>query len=262
MIRRALAVVSALALAGVGTLLLVVYVRGAEARALAGEEVVSVLVVGKEIPRGTKGEDLSGLVGVEEVPKKVAAAGVVADVESLAGRVAAVTLLPGEQVVAARFIDPADLTAASIDIPEELQQVTVALDAHRALGGHVRPGDTVAVTASFASMTEEADDAGTPDAGAADDSADPDEGPATHTILRGVLVANVQGGVSSAPAATEDAPDATASPGTVLVTLATDPGSVERIVFAAEHGTVWLSADPASAPREGTQVQSKESIFR
>ncbi len=40
------------------------------------------------------------------MPTKVAASGAVADLASLAGKVAAIDLLPGEQVVSSRFVTP------------------------------------------------------------------------------------------------------------------------------------------------------------
>ena len=47
-------------------------------------------------------------------------------------------------MLASRFIDPASLdNAQSAPVPEGLQEVSVQLDAQRALGGNVVPGDTV-----------------------------------------------------------------------------------------------------------------------
>ena len=102
--RRLIAIIVALALAGAGTFFLVAYVRGAEDRALAGEVVVDVLVADAEIAAGTPAEELAGRVRAERVPAKVAAAGAVADLSALEGRVAAIALLPGEQLVEDRFL--------------------------------------------------------------------------------------------------------------------------------------------------------------
>lgn len=133
--RRLVAGVLAAALAAAGTLVLVLYVSGAERRALAGEETVDVLVVREEITRGTKGEEVAELVESEQVPAKVRALDGVEDLESLQGRVAAIDLMPGEQVVASRFVDPAAMQASRIDVPEGLQVVTVSLEPQRSVGG-------------------------------------------------------------------------------------------------------------------------------
>ncbi|MFM8971619.1 MAG: hypothetical protein ACKOOG_03055, partial [Actinomycetota bacterium] len=49
--------------------------------------------------------------------------------------------------------------------------------------------------------------------------------------------------------ATTDASRPGASPqGALLVTLALPADQVTRLVYAAEHGTIWLSTDPRNAP--------------
>ena len=67
------------------------------------------------------------------MPAKVVANGALASVAPLAGEVTAVDLLPGEQLVPSRFVSSA--AAAKLTAPPGAQQVTVALDAVRALGG-------------------------------------------------------------------------------------------------------------------------------
>ena len=59
--RRLLAAFAALVLLVVGTAVLVAYVRGADARALAGARTVEVLVVDELIPEGTSGRALADL---------------------------------------------------------------------------------------------------------------------------------------------------------------------------------------------------------
>ena len=140
-------IVAAVVLAGVGTFLLVGYVNGAEDRALKGERPTPVLVVSDTIPKGTRAEELGGKVKLEQVPAKVKAAGAVTSVNALSGQVAVVDLMPGEQVVSTRFA--AQASAAATGVPPGMLQVTVALDAVRAMGGQVRAGDTVGVVVSF-----------------------------------------------------------------------------------------------------------------
>lgn len=234
---RVIGLVGAFALALLGTTLLVSYVQGAEARALAGERTVDVLVVAAPIARGTKGEELGDLVRTEKVPAKVRVEGAVVDVASLKGRVAVVDLLPGEQLVDARFAAPQ--VAARANVPKGMLEVTVELERQRALGGRIAAGDSVGVLASFSGGGE----------GAA-------AGETTHLILHKVPVTHVQGGRTDA-----DNEDAAAAGDTVMVTLALPAPSVERVVFAAEHGTLWLSAEPDDAAETGTAVQSRKTVL-
>ncbi|MEW6154986.1 MAG: RcpC/CpaB family pilus assembly protein [Actinomycetota bacterium] len=231
---RAAGVAAAVVLAAAGTVLLATYVNDAEKRALQGTEVADVLVLTAPAPKGTRSEELLPLVRAESVPVKVRATGAVADLGSLAGKVAAVDLVPGEQVVAARFADPAQVAASAV--PPGLQEVTVALEAVRALGGTLRAGDTVGVIASFDGTAE-----------------------TTHLILHKVLVTDVRSSDGNAPkaAATSSEPALT---GTVLVTLAVDAPSAERVVFAAEHGRLWLSRQPLAASESGTKVQTRGAV--
>jgi pilus assembly protein CpaB len=243
MMRKIIGIALAVVLATVGTFVLVLYVQSAEDRALAGERVVDVLVASTEIPRGTPAEDLAGSVRTEKVPVKLQAMGSVEDLEELSGRVTSVNLLPGEQISTQRFIAPAQL--GRVEVPDGMLQVTVSLDSARALGGRIAPGDHVGVVASFGG-------------GAADDEGDASS-PTTHLILHKVLVTAVAGAPDP-----EEATDTASAPtsGTILVTLALDAPSVERVVFAAEHGTLWLSAEPQDAPVDGTRVQTLDTIYR
>jgi pilus assembly protein CpaB len=231
MIRRQklIGIIASVLLAAVGTGLLVTYVRSAEDRALAGEETVDVLVVSATIPKGTKAEDIASNVRLEQVPTKVVTRDALTSTGALAGKVAAVDLLPGEQLVPSRFSSPAEAQG----IAPGLLQVTVAMDAVRAVGGQVRKGDTVAVTMSF------------------------EEPETTHLVLHKVRVTDVRTG-DGAPLTTPAS--GPAPTGTILVTLAVDAPSMERVVFGAEYGRLWLSWQPKEAAEGGTKVQTKAGV--
>ena len=62
-------------------------------------------------------------------------------------------------------------------------------------------------------------------------------------------------------AAGDESKAAGAPTGKLLVTLALDAPSVERVVFAAEHGTVWLSAEPSDAPEDGTKIVERGNVY-
>ena len=135
----------------VGTVALVAYVSSAEQRALAGEELVEIYVVAAPIAGGTAAEQIEELVTVEQVPVKIRAQGAVDSLPALAGYVAAVDLLPGEQLVTGRFVQRSEFAdrEIGIDVPEDMVEITVELDAQRAIGGLLEAGQTVAVFASF-----------------------------------------------------------------------------------------------------------------
>ncbi len=278
MSRRVVGLIASVVLAAAGTFVLLAYVNGAEERAAAGEEVVQVLVVEEPVARGAVGAELDRQVKVSLVPSKLRAEGAVASLDELGDRVAAVDLAPGEQLLDSRFISISELeTETKIEIPDGLMQVTVSLSPERALGGRLRPGSLVGVFASF-----EPFDVGSVEPGGDQpievveivDEAAPEPGePArnlktpntTHVILHKVLVTNVQ--IERLPTEVAN-PELQASSlelaptGNLLVTLALPAPDAEKVVFTAEHGTVWLATEAEGAPEDGTTIQTRGSIYR
>lgn len=240
--RRIIGAAAAILMAVIGTTLVLSYVRGADARAMAGTETTEVVVAAKDIPEGTPAEQLSSFISTEQVPANVVPAGAVINVADLAGQVAVVDLVAGEQLLAARFARPADLqpegTAA---VPEGMQEVTVSLEPQRVVGGQLKAGDTVGI---FFSMEEGPDDG---------------QGPVSHLTLHKVLVTGVQG----LPAAEASGSGGQAAPATnLLVTLAVSAADAEKVVYSQEFARIWLSKEPASASEKGTRVLTKEGLYR
>ena len=241
--RRLLAAFAALVLLVTGTLVLLAYVRGADARALAGTRTVEVLVVEQLVPEGTSGDDLAGSVRPVTMPAMAAIDGRVTDLSNLAGLVATVDLQPGEQLLASRFQRPDDLQApGTVAVPAGLQELSVLLEPQRVAGGRIAAGDTVGVYLSQVL---------------------PDGTPQTSAVLHGVLVSQVQGAPTEAPAqdGTEEAAAATPS-ASLLLTLALTSKDAETVVFGMEHGTLWLSLETDGDDASGTRVLDPSTIYQ
>ena len=236
--RRLLAALAALVLAALGAVVLLAYVRGADARALAGVQTVDVLVVDRPVPEGTPGEELAELVRTERLPARAAVPGAVTDLDELAGRVATVDLQPGEQLLATRFAAPEDLSVpGTVAPPEGAAEVSLLLEPQRAVGGRLAAGDTVGVHLSLDGQTD--------------------------VVLSRVLVTQVQGApvVETDTAAAEDSGAPTAPSQSLLITLAVTAQEAEPIVFGMEHGTLWLSLEPEGADNSGTTVISPGNVY-
>ncbi len=251
--RRFTGLAAALLMAVVGTFALMAYVQSAKDKAVAGERMVTVLVAKDRIAKGTAVSKLGAAVKRTEVPAKVRAEGAVTSLDSLKGRVTATELLPGEQIVAPRFVTPEQARSGTVTVPPGLLRVSVGLSAERMVGGAVTPGETVAVFASFA----------------------PQVGPyETHLTLHKVLVVAVaygqapdEAGAGAKDTKSSDDKDgedkvSVAPSGNLIVTLALDAPSAEKLVFAAEHGSVWLGAEPKDAPTGGTRVVKPENVYQ
>lgn len=250
--RRLLASAAALVLALVGAVVLLAYAKGADARALAGQRTQQVLVTTARIPSGTPAVSLGDLVRPRQLPATAVAPGAVRDLAALAGTVTTTDLLPGEQLLAGRFTDPAKLQVpGTVAVPAGLQEVTVQLEPQRALGGRLAAGDHVGV---FVSLVN------------------PDGSGTTDSVLHTVLVTQVQGGTAPPPSSGSAAAgpstaaassSAAAGPptSTMLVTLALGAKAAEAVVFGQEHGKVWLSLEPAGANTGGTTVLDNRNVY-
>ncbi|MPV37017.1 Flp pilus assembly protein CpaB [Georgenia subflava] len=238
MTRRIVAALAAVLLAVVGAVLLVGYVAGADQRAMAGMETTPVLEVVEPVAAGTPAAELAELVTVADVPRSMVASGAVASLTEIDGLVATTDLLPGEQLLGSRFADPASLVdPARVEVPAGMHEVSVLLESQRVLGSSLAAGDTVGV---FITRSGE-----------------------THLALHKVLVTRVQGGITP-PTPTAEGAEAVPAPvpqGSVMVTLAVAAPDAERIVWAAEHGGIWLSAEPGDAPEDGTRAVNETSVY-
>jgi hypothetical protein len=56
-------------------------------------------------------------------------------------------------------------------------------------------------------------------------------------------------------------PRALAPTGNLLVTLALDAPSIERLAFTAEFGHIFLAQEPNDAAESGTQIQNRGTIY-
>lgn len=277
--RRIIALVAALLLAGVGTFVLVGFVRGAADRATAGEELAAVYVVERTVPEGTDGATVGNYVAISEVPQKVRAADAVTDLADLAGFVNNVSLVPGEQLLAGRFVPPTeldqrrdDLPSRRVEVPEGMLELPVRLPVEAALGGIIDAGDTVAVVASFddyngsVGTTVEVDDTVI----AIPESVEGEEAAAglkaTHILVHNALVVEVQADSAPTFSGTDEegeleASSALLAPSTsFIITFALEPADVERMVFAAQYGSLWLASQTPDDTGP-TQIVTLSEIF-
>ena len=281
--KRIIGFIAALVLAMVGTTLLVAYVKGAEDRALAGETIVEVYVAQSRIDQGTPGEDIEDMVLLERIPTKVQVDGAVAALEDIEGLVAAVDLLPGEQITLDRFVVRTSVSryARTEDAPPGYLEMTMSLSPERFVGGSVTPGDTVAIVASFepfdisqATLPEGLDLTITTEqldqlleTFFENDALTGDKTPSvSHILEHKALVTNVQEEELPTSTLGDDGEVVTtgasiAPTGNLLVTVALDAPAIERLVFTNEFGSIWIAAEPSNASEDGTMLVDRGNVF-
>jgi pilus assembly protein CpaB len=242
---RLLAILVAVAFALVATAALVVYVNGADRRAIRDQEPVLVYVAKSNIAAGTTGEDAQneGLIQRTELPRKVVARDAIRSIDQLGGRVAAVDIVVGEQLLASRWVSGDEVAGRNLlRIPKDHQAISIALDATRQVSGFVTPGDHVSMVATM--------------------EVPGIEGERSQFLLQDLLVLAVGATAQSNPAAQGDErANQNRNQDVSSVTLAVRAQDVTRVVFATEHGSLYLSLLPPGQTPVGPNGRDSRNVL-
>jgi pilus assembly protein CpaB len=201
--------------------------------------------VNKEVPKGAAAGTIKSSVSMDRIPRRLEQPGAVVNLGAIDNKVAAVDLLPGDQLVSARL---ASSTTPNLD---GKVQISADLTADRAVGGALNAGDTVGVYLSFSPSCG----GGVTSCPAPDPKAS-----ATQLEFQHVLVTNVQS--TGTPVGQKSGSQVQeVSAANYIVTLALTPAQSERFVFASEFGHIWLSNEPASVSGDGTQLITLGNVY-
>ena len=253
------------------------YVQSARDDAAEPEPTTSVLVVSAATRQGASLDEVRSNVTPTEVPDALLADGVIESADDLDDLdptvIAAIELQPGEQLLRSRLVLPDELV--SIDVPPGLQELTIALDPERVVGGQIEPGATVGVVMSFDPFELATSGAPLTDP-EAPEAALPTRTPNTTKLtLNSILVTSLQLSRDDAERTTESqtddsdagdepviAADVNEAPGDqLLVTLAVSAPEVEQIVFAAEFGRIWLTAQNTATDDNGSRILTLDQVY-
>lgn len=243
MSRRAMfGLVGALALALIGVLVLVSAARSSRDDDLASGQAELVVVATKAIEQGTPVVNLAANVETRAVARRDRVEGAIRDLAELdPGSVAGTSLLPGEQLVASRFVSPRALGRARI--PTGLQEVSVVLPAERVVGGAVVPGDRVGMIFSFEDGV-----GGSPRR--------------SQLTLQKILVTAVQQTAADRQDSGDSEAGGTEVPsGSLTVTFAATANQVTQIVNASEFGSVWLTLQRSETQLDGAGLIDPENAL-
>ena len=238
---RVLAILIAVVLGLVATAALVVYVNGADRRAIADQKPVIVLVATKTIKAGMSGEDAQNgnFIEAKSIPRASAVTGAFRSPTQLEGRFAAVDIVSGEQLLPTRWVGAADVEGRGLlPIPDGDQALSIGLDITRQVAGFVTPGDNVGMVLTLPR---------------------PDGNNSTRFLLQNVRVLAV--GATALTTRTAQGGGGRVNQGKgaqnlTAITLAIKEKYVERVVHAAENGDIYLTlmprnADPAPRSEQG-----------
>ncbi|GAB3518118.1 Flp pilus assembly protein CpaB [Arthrobacter monumenti] len=238
---RLIAGFAAVVLAIVGALLVFTYAQAADKRAMAGLQPVEVLVVQERVSAGTNIDLLTESLAVEKLPASAVAESALRDLKESTGKVTAVDLVAGEQLVAERLIDLKDFESSGrVEVPKGFQELSFLLEPQRAVGGTIEPGDHVGIHISYA--------------------VDPVEESTTKFVFHKVLLTNIQRAPVASP--DESEPDGAPLPTeSLLVTVAVDDAKSARIVHGSEFGTLWLTKESSDASESDNAIITTTEVY-
>jgi pilus assembly protein CpaB len=224
---RLLAIMIAIVLAIVSAMALVVYANSADRRAISEQSPVPVYVASQKIEQGETLQEASGKIKVESIPRSAVVASAVRSLQQISDRVAAVDILPGEQLVDGRWVSREQVEGENLlSLQTGYQAVSIQVDATRQVSGFISPGNRVNIYATLS-------------------------GAGGSTFSR-LLLANIRV-LAVGAAAQGSKPKAGTRQNLSTVTLEVQDGKVEKVVFATENGRLYLTlvAPGAKAPPSG-----------
>jgi pilus assembly protein CpaB len=267
--RRLIPLVVAVVLALVGTTAVLVYVRSADERAIAGKQAVTVLVAKQLIPAGTTGEQVRSPDYTEKIrlPAETVPPDVLGSVPAELDRlVVTADIQPKQLVFRGAFGEKASV-GGGLALPKGKMAVSVQLPVPAQVANFVRPGSKVAI---FGSFTMRSDTQRVP---AGDGLARrPEANQATRLLLSGVevLAIGVYGldGTTAAPKpdpATNGAAGSEnqQSSGDMLtVTVAVNQADAQRLVHSAQTSSLYLALQDDSSVVKADPGVDNSTLYR
>jgi pilus assembly protein CpaB len=237
--RRALTVALAVLLAVLGTAGVLAYVRQADARALAGQKAVTVLVAHDLIPSGTSaGAALQdGLLSSQRLPAASVPSDAVRSITpDLSALVVSADVQPGQLMLRPMLATAAQVTGG-LAIPSGMVAVTVQLCTPEAVAGNVHAGSQVAVfdtSAASGTLTAQPN---------CDLPHEQQASGAAHTRLElpRVLVLSVGAAAATGQTSSPSSSASSSTSSAVLVTLAVSQADAERLIQLTQTGLPYLA---------------------
>jgi pilus assembly protein CpaB len=230
---RVLATLVAVVLALAATAALVVYVNGADRRAVSGQEPRMVWVAAQLIKAGTSGQTArnTGQIKQVPVPNKNVVAGAVLSMPQIENRYAAVDIVAGEQLLLRRWVGAEDVAGRRLlQIEPGHQALAIEMDMVRQVAGFVTPGDKVSLVLSMKRPAPGGDLE------------------RSQFLLQNVQVLAVGATALANSAAQGGGSRVNQGRGEVAaVTLSIPDERVEQVVYAAENGSIYMTLLPPDA---------------
>jgi pilus assembly protein CpaB len=258
--RRILAIAAAAIIALIGATSVLIYARGADARAVSAQQPTTVYVTKALVPAGTTLKDAvrSKLLVQTTVAAKGVPAGALARVTDDNSSLLALTdIAPGEYVLESRF-GTTPQGEKAIEVPAGMVAVSVQLSDPARVGTFVTPGTHIAVFDSYKVKA-----IGDSEKAKAVNDADVE---ATSLLLPDVLVigmgqtALTPGNASKSTDDEKNKDDSKSAP-SFLVTVAVTPKDATRLIHGINTGTLYAALRGADLKMDAAASVSDLNLF-
>ena len=236
-----------IALFGAGAVL--TYASRADARAVAAQDTVQVLVAQKDILAGTGAEAAQPLVKLSALPTTAVPAGALKDLESAAGQVVAQDVYAGQVLLAANFASKQ--LAGSIKIPDGKMAMAVQVQDPQRVGSFLLPGSDVAVFDTYDAPATDAKPASIETRLLLPKVKVIAVGPTALATVGGNAQQEVAEGGVVGPAATP----------TALITVAVDQFQALKLVHATQTGRLYFTLLSETSTTDGTATVDNSNLF-
>ena len=257
--RRFLAIIVAAVVALVGVVSVMLYVRGADARAVSAQQPTLVYYAKKVVPAGTTLKDANrqGLIEQTTVAAKGAPAGALSQVTDANSPLIALSdIQAGEFITSARFgVTPVGEKA--IEVPAGKVAVSVELSDPARVGTFVTPGTHIAIFTSY-KIKAIGDDSKSKALNEADVQG-------TSLLLPDVLVIGMgQTALNPGNAKQDSATDKGTAESTApsfLVTVGVTPAEAARLIHGINNGNLYAALRGSDLKMDGLKIVTDLNLF-
>lgn len=212
-----------------GMLLSYVYTQSArqEVQAVEGTDSATesvAWVAGADLIIGSTWEEIGPNVAKQNVPSNLRPADAISEPDEIAGKSLVRNVAKGEVLTETQFNNNG---VESLNIPEGTSALTLSLDYPQGVGDYIQPGAKANFFVTVKGSTP--------------------EGVLTQLMLSDIPVIANRRALSPQDVAEGRAPD---DGGPLLLTFAVTLEQAEKIIFAKENGSVWLTLQRPGAPVE------------
>jgi Flp pilus assembly protein CpaB len=237
----------ALALAIGATTAVFLYVQGVrqQAQTSPADDMQNVLVAKQDIPPGSNLDALiaKGVFSTVEIPRAALVQGVVTDLTQIKGRTTSAAILQGEQITTARLQGTTERTGGLLGIRDGYEALSISLESSEAGGGFIRAGDHVTIYATLENVSIIKGGLASFLKGKSPaDNQKQNIGDYTVTVVPDVRVLRVLGGSAGSSDRNSE----------IQLSVELTPADSQRVIFAREKGSVWLTLLPPGQQGTGS----------